>query len=192
MALLNKSDVKRAGRIASTDYDDEIDRLILVVTSRAERYLERKLTQATFTEYHPGGSGSIYVDNPPWTTISTLRDDYPDSPRSITVSGNVRSEQAFKDRGEVLLYNSESTFGGGDAGVEVVYTGAWTTSTFPDDLKRALIQQVLFELSHWERIGIADQSADGVSVTYDVLPSGFAREVQMVLDGYRNLYRAVV
>lgn len=191
MALLNKSDVKRAGRITGKSDDDEIDRLILVITARAERYLQRKLTLASHTEYHDGGDTHIYVNNAPWVTVHELYDSYPDSTRTITVSGNVRSETEYKDAGEILLYNTESVFSGTKRSVKVVYSGGWDTSTFPEDLKRALVEQILFELGHWDRIGIANQSADGVTVQYDRLPSGFTREVQMVLDGYRNLYRVV-
>jgi hypothetical protein len=192
MPLITRADVQQAGRIAAGDESAEIDRLILVVMARAERYLERKLTADTYTEYHDGGNQSIYVNAYPWSSISTLRDNYPENPRSITVSGNVRSEQEYKDRGEVLLYGSESLFAGATKAVEIVYTGGYTTTDFPEDLKRALIQQILFELGHWDRVGIASQSADGVSVEYDIMRSGFVREVQYVLDGYRNLYRAVV
>jgi hypothetical protein len=192
MPLITRADVQQAGRIAAGDESAEIDRLILVVMARAERYLERKLTADTYTEYHDGGNQSIYVNAYPWSSISTLRDNYPENPRSITVSGNVRSEQEYKDRGEVLLYGSESLFAGATKAVEIVYTGGYTTTDFPEDLKRALIQQLLFELGHWDRVGIASQSADGVSVEYDIMRSGFVREVQYVLDGYRNLYRAVV
>ena len=192
MALLNKSDVRQAGRIESNEFDEEIDRLINIVTARAERYLARRLTLATWTEYHDGGGDRVVVNNAPWTAVSSLVEGYPNNTRTITVSGNVRTEDEHKTAGEVILYNNEATFAAGEAGVKVIYTGGYTDSNVPYDLQRALIQQVLFELQHYDRIGIKDQSADGVSVTYDMMPSGFTLEVQRVLDGYRNLWRVVV
>ncbi len=191
MALITIDDVKDEAGWETDALDGRIETRIADVMARAQRYCERIFESATHTEYHDAGRRFILIHNPPWVTISTLQDGYPLSTRTITVSGNVRSEQQYKDEGKVELYNAEGVFGGVERGVAITYIGGWDAATFPNDLKMKLIEQVIFELNHPERLGMAAQSVDGASVTFNLSKDGFTQETQAVLDAYRLWSRAV-
>jgi len=190
--LLTIADVKQAGELTSSAHDNRIRLLIASVLAAAESYCRRKFSMDTFTEYKDiqHSTPSIQVDNPPWVSITSLVDDFPDGNRTIDATVNVVTAQEYKDRGEVRLYEGESTFAGGVISVKVVYVGGWSASTFPVELKDTLCQEVLFRLNNSERVGIASQSADGASVSY-ATRNGFAVEVCDVLDHYRQWHRCL-
>jgi len=191
--LITLDDVKDEGGIAGAQLDARILRRIDSVTAKAEAYCMRMFELATRTEHHDivGNPSFFYVDNPPWVSITTLTHNEQVAAVTIDADDDVIDETEYKDAGKVQLFNGESVFYNGDASVKIVYSGGYDEATFPAGLKTALIDQILFEIDHRERIGIAAQAADGVSISYDE-SSGFASQVKMVLDRYRRLDKLIV
>jgi len=186
MAVITTSDVTNVGNINDPASTATIDLLIPGVQARAERYCQRKFDLATYTEWHDADDWQTFftVNNPPIVAITTLTHNEPISPQVINQTNNVRQEADYKRRGEVRLYNSEGVYYAGPGSIKIVYTGGWSATTCPGDLKLALIQQVLYELNHSERIGLQGLRGDGASADY-AERDGFAQQVADVLDGYR-------
>lgn len=191
--LVTLEDVKEEGEISGAQLDGRILRRIDSVTASAEAYCMRTFALATHTEHHDiiSNPSFFYVNSPPWVSITTLTHNEQVAAVTIDADEDVIDETEYKDAGLIELFNGESVFYSGDASVKIVYSGGWDEETFPADLKEALVSQILFELDHRERIGIASQSADGVSVSYDEV-SGFASQVKVVLDRYRRLDKLIV
>jgi len=190
--LVTLQDIKDEGEIETDQLDARILRKIDSVIASAEAHCMRKFELATFTEHHDitDNPSFFYVDNPPWVSITTLTHNEQISAVTIDADEDVIDETEYKAAGKVQLFNGESVFYNGKASAKIVYSGAWDEATFPADLKDALISQILFEIDHGERVGIASQSADGVSVAYDEA-SGFASQVKVVLDRYRRLDKLI-
>ena len=185
--LITLEDVRIEGEIETDQLDARILRKIESVMDAAEAYCARKFELSTFTEHHDieGAPSFFYVDNPPWVSITSLAHNVQDASVTIDADEDVIDEQEYKDAGKIQLFNGESVFYAGKASAKIVYSGGWDEETFPQDLKDALLQQILFELNHAERVGIKLQAADGVSVSYDEA-SGFASQVKVVLDRYKR------
>lgn len=186
MALITTEEVVNLGNINDASAEAVIDLLIPGVQARAERHCMRKFDLATYTETHDAHEGQrlFYVKNPPLVAITTLTHNEPLSPQVINQTNNVRQEADYLQRGEVRLHNGEGVYYAGPGSIKIIYTGGWSTSTCPGDLKVALIQQVLYELNHSERIGLQGLRGDGAAAEYDER-DGFAAQVADVLDSYR-------
>ena len=191
--LITVDDVKDEGAIQGAQLDARILRRISSVTANAEAYCMRRFELETRTEHHDivGNPSFFYVDNPPWVSITTLTHNSQVAAVTIDADEDVINETEYKSAGLIELFNGESVFYSGDASVKIVYSGGYDEGTFPAEVKYALIDQILFELDHRERIGIAAQAADGVSISYDEA-SGFASQVKTVLERYRRLDKLLV
>lgn len=189
-ALITAQDVMDYGNLDNEALRPRITSLLASVFAAAEQYCARKFSSDQFTEYFDAtGQMNVFIENPPMTALTSVTDDAQQAARSIDTSLNVLWLDQYKNRGEVRLYNNESAFTGGVAGAKVVYTGGWTSTTLPADLKEALCQEVLYRLNT-RAVGVGQQAADGASVTYRER-HGFAAQVTDVLDRYRCYWKGI-
>ena len=188
--LITVQEVLDYGNLNNDALRPRITALLASVFAAGEEYCGRKFSSESFTEYFDAvGQSHVTLANPPATVLNSVTDDAQNSARSIDTGADVLWLEEYKRKGEVRLYNAEGSFNGGIAGVKVVYTGGWTSSTIPLELKNALCAEVLFQLGE-RAIGIGSQSADGVSMTYRVR-GGFAEETAQVLDKYRLWWKEI-
>jgi hypothetical protein len=198
MALVTLEDVRELGGLMDHDADPVLARRLRGVLVKAERFCGRSFADGTTTsdaswiEYHDGGGTYIMVRNPPVVTITALADGYPLTIRTIDFANNVRTEQEYKDQGRVELYNGEQCFQGTENAVRIAYIGGWTRANFPDELRDALCEQVLFEANQGGRIGMKQAGADGVNQTFAEAQYGFAPEIFQVVSYYKLWHREVV
>lgn len=180
--LMSVDDVMNFGKLSKSD--PLLQMLLSSVFAAAEEYCNRKFSADSFTEYFDGdGQTTIRVANPPLAALSSMAVDVQYTARSIDTSSDVLGINEYWRRGELRLYNNEGTYQGGLAGVAVTYTGGYTRTTFPAELKEAICMEVLFRYNSRE-VGLAGQQGDGVTATYKVR-GGFAADVADVLDRYR-------
>jgi len=188
--LITADNVMEYGNLNNEALRVRITLLIDSVLAAAEEYCGRLFSSDTFTEYRDGkGQSSVVMDNPPMTALTSVTDDAQVGARSIDTASNVLWLDEYKRKGQVQLYNNESAFGGGRAGVKVVYTGGYTSTTIPADLKMAVMDEVLYRLND-RAVGVANQAADGASVNFSER-NGFASQVTDALDKYRCWWKEI-
>jgi hypothetical protein len=123
-------------RLASVP-DAEISRLISEASDVIQTYTNRQFGAATFTEtLNSGVSGSIFIRNPPITSITSITIGYPNNPvvldptsyrfdaRTGEIRG-VRSNMMFP--WDFALFGLFDSFGYGWQSVQIVYQGAFAT-----------------------------------------------------------------
>ena len=147
-----------------------LDRLINAAKRAFEDIAHRTLdTNTAYTEYHDAGGRYIYVDRPPISEVSTLKDGVQDSARSISTDDWISdSDDQGKNyrAGKIELWQGESHFTGTRLDVEATYNGGWTATNIPQDLREAWIELVAFWFNNTERVGVSSIAADGQSVSY--------------------------
>lgn len=163
-ALLKVDAVMRAMEMDSLGGDDQLlEEIIDGAQKAAEREMGgRSLAEATSrTEYHTpltiNGHGCIFVNHPPIVSVTSLYDDYRFSARLISSANYIRSidDNSFNwNMGKVELWNDEGQFVHDRNNVAITYTGGWTASTLPGDLRQAWIDLVRYWYENPDRVGI--------------------------------------
>lgn len=186
MAIISLTDVKLRGRIASSEFDEELTMLIGACQKVAEAYCNRSFDLGQQTEYHDiePGQSALWVKVYPITTVTSVLDDAQVSARAISVASDVRDEAEYYARGQVQLWNNEGSLTPGQAAARVGYTGGYSAATCPDDLTLALCDFVLFEFNQRERIGMGE-GGDGQAAAYRQT-GRIPDEVRAALAPYRN------
>ena len=189
--LISTQDVMDFGNLDNDALKPRIASLLASVFAAAEQDCLRKFSSDTFTEYFDadGSTSSYLVANPPMTALVSVTDDVQYSARSIDTSTNVLFYTEQKEEGLVQLYKNEGRFSGGVAGVRIIYTGGWTATTMPAELKEAICQEVLFRLNV-RAVGVKQENADGAGTTY-ATERGFAKEVADTLLRYRAWWKGI-
>jgi len=192
MAVITRADVKTWGRITSDTYDDELDLLIASCQAKAETFCGRKFDLASYTEYFDtlSGQSAVWVKNFPIVSIQTIVDNQAEAPRTINHTAAVRDEAELLNMGCVQLWYSESVWTTGQVAVKIIYTGGYSTSSVPADLKKALWDLVLFEFNNRGRIGIQQAGGDGAYANYDE-KDGLPTQVRDALLPFVNYARRI-
>lgn len=179
--LLTVEEVAAYLDMPNTDDRTELSRLIDAAQKSIERLTNRSLaTAATYTEYHDGGSGRVYVKRPPIVSITSVTDDAQYGSRSILATNWIDGTDdngANYEAGIVELWNLESQFAPGRSQVKVVYVGGWTTTTIPDDLRDAWIRLVALWYDTPERDGVV-RSADGTQWAEGQVPPNLLQVIK--------------
>ena len=142
---------------AQIDVDESInlENWILQGQDIIEKYLDRHIEQANYTEKYDGGNQFIFLKNYPVSSISSVKED------DITLDS---SEYGFTETG--ILYLKDRNFSEGIQNVEVSYTAGY--SEIPDSLKRALtiVVQNLIAYAVRPTDLPTSQGMEGMSINY--------------------------
>jgi hypothetical protein len=121
-------------RLASVS-DAEITRLIGECSDAIETYCHRTFGATTFTETLDSGvSGSIFIRNPPISSITSITVGEPLNPRVLDpatyrfnpITGEIRGTQAnLMFPWDMALFGLYNSFGCGWQSVQIVYQGAF-------------------------------------------------------------------
>jgi hypothetical protein len=191
MSLLTLAEVKQfieGSTTGTSTYDAQYNSLIDAVSQFANTYTGRQLKYNTFTsDYDGNGTTEIYVKVWPFNTTSV--DVFINSVRSFstgTTTYKVPSTDIllYTDVGKIIL--DGYYFEEGRQNVRIIYTGGYSTSTIPYELRRACLELCQF---YWnremkkDRIGIRNESAEGGSRTYE---TDMPWSVKKILDNYRE------
>lgn len=135
------AEVKEAMGITGTAQDTILANLLARVIEDIENnVIFRKLSVQTHTDYYNGGTSRIFLKNYPLVAITSINDDPFYEFASDTLI-EATDYYTFNDAGEIVLkaYN----FMSGEKNVKIVYSAGY--STFPRDLKEAIIKMVYAE-----------------------------------------------
>jgi hypothetical protein len=180
--LLALAEVKTFLDIDNTDFDDQISRLIDVVSWFFNNETKRELKNREQTEYYDGdGSQTLYTKNWPITDSASELSLYINAsvPRSFTSSEKVDSDYIMVDgdNGRIDIWND--TFTKGRRTVKLVYNAGY--STIPDDLHRAALETLgsLWKKEQSQVWNMNNISIEGASVSLqmDKIMSAWARHV---------------
>jgi hypothetical protein len=181
-SLLALAEVKTFLDIDNTDFDDQISRLIDVVSWFFNNETKRELKNREQTEYYDGdGSQTLYTKNWPITDSASELSLYINAsvPRSFTSSEQVDSDYIMVDgdNGRIDIWND--TFTKGRRTVKLVYNAGY--STIPDDLHRAALETLgsLWKKEQSQVWNMNNISIEGASVSLqmDKIMSAWARHV---------------
>lgn len=181
-SLLALAEVKTFLDIDNTDFDDQISRLIDVVSWFFNNETKRELKNREQTEYYDGdGSQTLYTKNWPITDSASELSLYINAsvPRSFTSSEKVDSDYIMVDgdNGRIDIWND--TFTKGRRTVKLVYNAGY--STIPDDLHRAALETLgsLWKKEQSQVWNMNNISIEGASVSLqmDKIMSAWARHV---------------
>ena len=123
--------------------------VVSAACAAVERYCRRHFDAKQYTEYHDirGVVSSLWVDNPPIITLTSLTDDANTdtvtnrSNRAIDITANIEKYPA-EDPDRVRLTNSEGVFASGLKAAKIVYTGGYPQNEMPAELVFAACQLV--------------------------------------------------
>jgi len=142
---------------AQIDVDESItlENWILQGQDIIEKYLDRNIEQANYTEKHDGGNQFVFLKNYPVSSITSVKED------DIILDS---SEYGFTETG--ILYLKDRNFSEGIQNIEVSYTAGY--SEIPDSLKRALtiVVQNLIAYAVRPTDLPTSQGMEGMSVNY--------------------------
>jgi len=182
MSLIDRDFIMKNLGYGDTQQEN-IDFCIEWVTSRAETYIGRKLTEDDFTWYLNGTGGSqIVLPACPVTAITSLHLD-----SSRTFDTETTSDYYYLDEatGIIDLYSKTTPIG--YRTIKVVATAGYTQDTLPGDLKMAFISAISHHMLKLLNKGFgvsAQSSPDGGSMSYEMeLPS----DTKRVFDSYKEM-----
>lgn len=186
--LITLQDVKNYLQIEESTQDAQLTQMIKSVEAQVKKTLGRELESAERTEYYDGdGKGIILVKEFPITAVASLYDD-PDrdygSDTLISSDDYIWGQVDGLAPGAIRLdlgffYRSQKN-------VKVTYTGGYTTSTLPEDIKMALIKLVGAE--HIEANGaIFAINPDGDDTGGQYRPGVLRKVAWKVLNQYRSI-----
>ncbi len=185
--LTTLANVKAFKNVMGTAHDAELTRLIAVVDQFCLEYCNRKLEQATWTEYHSlrAGQPSFLLKNPPVASITTLHDD-PDRVYGAGTLLTANTDYVLEDEDAGIVRFDEYETPGGIRNLKAVYVGGFAAGSA--ELK--LLEQAAIELAWLTRdlgdkalLGIQSKSiADGSVTQYQRSRLDAVREI---LDRYR-------
>lgn len=167
MKLCSVDDVRDRLRLAHRLDDVQwLDGLIQSTSELIQDYLNRKLAQGTYTEYHDGGLGVIWLKAYPVSSVSSVEISYDGrwtSPTALSSSDYVWAAET----GE--LEYLVGTFPVGRRRVRVTYTGGYAEDSkgilqVPKVIRQACVDQVAYFYMHRNNIGLSQVSVEAGTV----------------------------
>lgn len=185
IALATLAEARSHCRVDASDttFDGDLENLINAVSVMFNTITRRQLLSKANTEYYDGdGTGTLYLNNYPVTTLTSLNidTDRQYGSETLVISGDYL---LYSELGKIVL--PYDAFDKGPQTVKVVYTAGYAFASIPYDLKASCLDQIKFQFNRWmkNREGVLAANLEGQSVTLvevkDLLPS-----VKMVLDKY--------
>ena len=170
-ALCTRNEVKDflGLQAAGNDIDDFVNQTINRISTLFESYCHRKFMSASYTEYHDSdGDSWIFPKNTPVTVITAI---YEDEDWDFGADTEIDStEYKLADENSIFY---DGVFTKGPQSLKIEYTGGYTSSTLPEDLKQAAIVEVARIIKHRTDFDILSVNRDDGTVTFtqfDFLP----------------------
>lgn len=180
-ALTDLATVKDDLGISKTDYDSILERMINAASQSIEKYLDRVVKEATYTEFQDGrASNKILLKEYPVSSITSL---HIDNDGDFDANALIDSGDYSIDSESMLLLRHR-TFTKGYQNIKVVYVAGY--STVPSDIEHACIEYVnyLYVRRSDRRVGVKSKSKGGENITFvEGIPELIA---QMLLPYKRN------
>jgi len=131
------------------DQQAAFDVVVSAACAAVERYCRRHFDAKSYTEYHDvrGNVTSVWVDNPPIITLTSLIDDANTSTvtnrsnRAISIASNIEL-YPVEEPNRVRLTNTEGAFTPGLKSTQIIYTGGYSQNEMPPELVFAACQLV--------------------------------------------------
>jgi uncharacterized phiE125 gp8 family phage protein len=169
--LTTLADVKAYLKITNTTDDAVLNRLITAASTFMRSWLNRDITQQTYTETRDGrGSTKLAMKNYPVTAVSSLAIDGLTIPQSTTVT---TPGWCLDDSGILIqLRGGVYFFSKGMQNVTVTYTAGF--ATVPYDIAQCCIEMVAYRYKESDRIGVSAKTLAGEVISYsqrDVPPA---------------------
>ena len=186
--LITLDDVKNYMQIDDDTQDAQILQMIVSVQAQVTKKISRNLESSEHTEYHDGdGTHILLVKEFPITAVASLHDD----PERVYGDDTLISvdDYMFKDvdggkPGAIRL--EIGFFYKAMQSIKVVYTGGYTQSTVPEDIKMALIKLVGAEQIE-SNGAIFAIPADGEDTGGTYRPAVLRKRAWEVLKQYRSI-----
>lgn len=189
------TDVKGVLEISDTSQDSLLTLLVNRALGIVEEHTDRKILQATFTEYHDGhGEKYIYINNPPINTSQTLQ-VYDDTSREFGSSTLIDSTNLFIDAELGRIIREDAVFSDGIRNVKVVYTGGWVYGTLQGAAGATMprgLEDILIELTvvMYRNVKGKSENVKSKSVEYGVQGIMQTRRYKEILEQLQQ-YRIV-
>lgn len=186
MSLTTLANCKAFKNVTGTAHDAELARLILVVDEFCNAHCNRKLEQATVTEYHSARRGQtvLILRQPPVASITSIHDDTERVYGSETLIA--AADYVLEDADAGIVRFDGTSLQQGINNVKVVYPGGFAAgSSALKLLEQAAIELVWLtrDLGDKALLGVqAKQIADGSITTFQRSRLEAVREI---LDRYR-------
>jgi hypothetical protein len=182
--LTTLDEVKCALETTDSSHDTDLASRITDVSHRMQTFLDRDLEQQTYIEVKNGGCRTIYPDNPPVASITSIVSSVVfDFTQGTTLP---TSDYLVVNQGWDI--DHLFVWPGGRNMIQVTYVGGYldannVSSTLPKDLRGAATKQVVFEFTNRKFIGqTAIDVADG---TVGIPEKAFLDSVMAVMKRYR-------
>ena len=166
----------------NSDFNDQLEQMIPLVSAQIETYLNRELKEEARTEYYSGGRRYYYVNAYPINA----------SPAAIVVEDNVTQTEdsdyyVFNKDG--LIEFQYETNNWRPKIIKIIWTGGYTEAdgvlAVPDDIKQACILQCAYVFKRRRDLGNSGASSPNGNISYvqaiDLLPN-----VKQILSMHRN------
>lgn len=158
MAWITKTDVKTILETSSTEHDGLIDELIKFVENAFKTLSNNPIDSATLTEKIKVNNGNeIVLSRYPVTAIVDLditEGDY---------TQNIDSDDYIVYKNGVIKFDSRFT-----GTVSIEYTAGY--STIPENIKKAVIFEVMDLMKQKGRFGLASLGKRGEATSYNDIP----------------------
>jgi hypothetical protein len=169
----------------SSSEENLLQQMIDGVLDLFEAYTNRKFARDVFVEVHDGEySDKLFPKNVPITEINSIHqstDQTWDSTTVLAATDYVIAHNTY------VQYMTQRTLQWPQS-IRISYTAGYTTDTFPQDLKLALIEQVAYKFQQeysGRKLGVQSMTAQDGIVTFQMqklLPS-----VVLVLNRHRKM-----
>lgn len=207
MTLVTLDEVKDYLEITSTNHDARLTNLISYASQAVESYCGRELVANTYTEYHDGGTPSVFLDRFPINNVTVVAEydgtnyanlNGPESdgslPANVGLTSNALQYMWYAETGEVRkLKNGRATmsldlgqyekFNNYAKAVKVTYGGGYIN--VPNDLKLAVLDYI--KLLHKNESSAESFSFQGESKSAQPNSANFPAHIRRILELYRVL-----
>lgn len=161
-AIITRQEIKDFLEDQSSKRNDIYHTLINAVSTMIESYCDRTFASTEHTEYYDGNGDYVLItDHYPITEIDSI---YDDAYWSWASSDLIDSDDyRIKDDNTIV---SQVKFATGVQNIKITYTAGYSSSTMPEDLKYACMQQVAYELDRKDDKNLIQKTLPDGSVTY--------------------------
>lgn len=172
--LTTLSNVKAYLRLTATTDDALLGRLITAASEWVRKFVERDITEGTYTLVLDGTGGpKICVPHYPVTEITAM-----------SVDGVAVALASLVARGALITRTDGGKFTKGLANVTVTFKAGF--ATVPADIDQATVQIVAWRYKEMSRIGEASKSAGGQeTISYQI--TDVPRDVRTLLQSWRKV-----
>jgi len=178
MLLASLDDVKTFLEKTDTQHDGLLEQIITGVSARIELFLNRNLEQKERTQYFDAGKRYYYLPAYPIDITATL---------TVTLDGTVQDKDddyfIWEDEGLIEFYSAPTYIE--PKQLKIVWTGGYTSTTVPEDIKYATILQSAYIFRRRKDLGASSVSSPNGSISVSA-PTDLLPDVKKLLQSLRR------